>query len=156
MRSKAVGAYMKRRYVLSMGVSLASLAVMVASSGASMAQAQPASGEIALETVTVEGQGGSATGPVNGYVPNRTATGSKTDTPIEEIPQSVSVIGREQIEDRQAQKIDEALRYTAGVFAQPFGQDSDTDWFYIRGFDAGQTGVFLNNLLFYNYLFGGF
>ncbi|QRM31669.1 TonB-dependent siderophore receptor [Microvirga sp. VF16] len=152
----ALGASMNRRYVLSMGVSLVSLAVMVASSSQSLAQTQPASGEIALETVTVEGQGGSATGPVNGYVPNRTTTGSKTDTPIEEIPQSVSVIGREEIEDRQAQKVDEALRYTAGVFAQPYGLDSDTDWFFIRGFDAGQTGVFLNNLPLYQYGFGGF
>nr|WP_262269197.1 TonB-dependent siderophore receptor [Microvirga sp. HBU65207] len=147
---------MKRRCVLSMGVSLASLAMMVASSEQSAAQTRPSSGEITLETVTVEGQGGSATGPVNGYVPTRTATGSKTDTPIEEIPQSVSVIGREELEDRQVQKVDEALRYTAGVFAQPYGLDSDTDWFFIRGFDAGQTGVFLNNLPLYQYGFGGF
>ena len=147
---------MNRRYVLSMGVSLVSLSLMVASSGHAWAQTQPATGEIALETVTVEGQVGSGTGPVNGYVPNRTTTGSKTDTPIEEIPQSVSVIGREEIEDRQAQKVDEALRYTAGVFAQPYGLDSDTDWFFIRGFDAGQTGVFLNNLPLYQYGFGGF
>ncbi|MBL0402576.1 TonB-dependent siderophore receptor [Microvirga aerilata] len=147
---------MKHRHLLSMGVSLLSLSVMVASSGQAAAQARGQSGEIALETITVEGQGGGATGPVNGYAPSRTATGSKSDTPIEEIPQSVSVIGREQIEDRQVQKVDEALRYTAGVFAQPFGQDSDTDWFYIRGFDAGQTGVFLNNLPLYQYGFGGF
>ncbi|UVF21966.1 TonB-dependent siderophore receptor [Microvirga terrae] len=139
-----------------MGVSLASLAMMVASTEPSEAQTQSASGEITLETVTVEGQGGSATGPVNGYVPNRTTTGSKTDTPIENIPQSVSVIGREELEDRQVQKVDEALRYTAGVFAQPYGLDSDTDWFFIRGFDAGQTGVFLNNLPLYQYGFGGF
>jgi iron complex outermembrane receptor protein len=156
MGLKALGTTMNRRYVLSMGVSLVSLAVMAASSGQSLAQTQPASGEISLDTVTVEGLGGSATGPVNGYVPNRTATGSKTDTLIEEIPQSVSVIGREAIEDRQAQKVDEALRYTAGVFAQPYGEDSDTDWFFIRGFDAGQTGVFLNSLPLYQYGFGGF
>ncbi|WP_114944534.1 TonB-dependent siderophore receptor [Microvirga calopogonii] len=147
---------MNGRYALNMGVSLVSLAVMVASSGSSLAQTRPAPGEIALETVTVEGQVGSGTGPVNGYVPNRTTTGSKTDTPIEEIPQSVSVIGREEIEDRQAQKVDEALRYTSGVFAQPYGLDSDTDWFFIRGFDAGQTGVFLNSLPLYQYGFGGF
>jgi len=147
---------MNYRYLLSIGVSVISLAVAVTSSNPSWAQAQQASGEIQLETVTVEGQAGTATGPVNGYVPNRTATGSKTGTPIEEIPQSISVIGREELEDRQVQKVDEALRYTAGVFAQPFGLDSDTDWFFIRGFDAGQTGVFLNNLPLYQYGFGGF
>ncbi|WP_230531517.1 TonB-dependent siderophore receptor [Microvirga roseola] len=147
---------MNRRFLLSVGVSFASLVVMAASSKPSFAQAVSDSGAIALETITIEGQGGTATGPVNGYVPSRTTTGAKTGTPIEEIPQSISVIGREQIEDRQAQKVDEALRYTAGVYAQPFGFDSDTDWFYIRGFDAGQTGVFLNGLPLYQYGFGGF
>lgn len=147
---------MNRRSTLHLGVSLIALVAVTALSAPLSAQAQPASGEIALETVTIEGQGGSGTGPVNGYVPSRTTTGSKSDTPIEEIPQAVSVVGREQIEDRQAQKVDEALRYTAGVFAQPYGLDSDTDWFFIRGFDAGQTGVFLNNLPLYQYGFGGF
>ena len=148
---------MKRRYLLSMGVSLLSITVMGSSAGPSFAQTpQQSSGEILLETVTVEGRGGTATGPVNGYVPSRTAAGSKTGMPVEEIPQSISVIGREQIEDRQAQKVDEALRYSAGVLAQPYGQDADTDWFFIRGFDAGQTGVFLNNLPLYQYGFGGF
>ncbi|NBJ12581.1 TonB-dependent siderophore receptor [Microvirga arsenatis] len=147
---------MNYRHLLSIGVSVISLAVAVTSSNPSWAQTQQASGEIQLETVTVEGQAGTATGPVSGYVPNRTATGSKTSTPIEEIPQSISVIGREELEDRQVQKVDEALRYTAGVFAQPFGLDSDTDWFFIRGFYAGQTGVFLNNLPLYQYGFGGF
>ncbi|MCB8821826.1 TonB-dependent siderophore receptor [Microvirga rosea] len=147
---------MSGRHLLSMGVSLFSLVAVMGIAGPALAQVQGASGEIALDTVTVEGQGGSATGPINGYVPSRTATGSKTDTPIEQIPQAVSVIGREEMEDRQVQKVDEALRYTAGVYAQPFGLDSDTDWFYIRGFDAGQTGVFLNNLPLYQYGFGGF
>ncbi len=66
------------------------------------------------------------------------------------------MIGREEFEDRGAQKVDEALRYTAGVFTQPFGTDSDTDWFYIRGFDATQTGVYLDGLNLYQYGFAGF
>ncbi|EHS53099.1 TonB-dependent siderophore receptor, partial [Rhizobium sp. PDO1-076] len=78
-------------------------------------------------------------------------------TPISEIPQSVSVVGREEIEDRGVtNKVDEVLRYTSGVMAQPFGADGDTDWIYIRGFDATQTGLFLDGLNLWSYGFGGF
>ncbi|AWB06945.1 TonB-dependent siderophore receptor (plasmid) [Azospirillum humicireducens] len=110
-----------------------------------------------LGPVTVEGSraADTATSPVKGYVPTRSATGSKTDTPLEEIPQSVSVIGRAEMDDRGAQKVDEALRYTPGVFSQPFGRDSDTDWVFIRGFQATQSGVYQDGLQLYAYGFGG-
>lgn len=111
-----------------------------------------------LEAIDVQGPGAlnAGTGPVNGYVAKDTTTGSRTATPIIQIPQSVSVIGREEMTDRDVQKVDEALRYTPGVFTQPFGYDSDTDWLYIRGFDATQTGMFLDNMQLYSYAFGGF
>lgn len=97
-----------------------------------------------------------ATGPVNGYVAKNTSVGSKSNTPIQEIPQSVSVIGRQEIDDRGAQKVDEALRYTAGVFTQPFGTDSDTNWLFIRGFDATQTGIYQDGLQNQSFSFGAF
>jgi iron complex outermembrane receptor protein len=122
--------------------------------GGAMAQQTGDAGAIQLDTVVVQGQ--SATGPVSGYVATRSATGSKSDTPITAIPQSVSVIGREEIDDRKALKVDEALRYTAGVSAQTYGPDPDTDWFYIRGFQATQTGVFLDGMPLYAYGFGAF
>ena len=37
-----------------------------------------------------------ARGPVHGYVANRSSSGTKTNTPIMETPQAVSVIGAEQ------------------------------------------------------------
>lgn len=98
----------------------------------------------------------SATGPVNGYVATNTSLGSKSNTPIQEIPQSVSVVGRQEMDDRGAQKVDEALRYTAGVFTQPFGTDSDTNWLFIRGFDATQTGTYQDGLQSYSFAFGAF
>ncbi|WP_404424747.1 TonB-dependent siderophore receptor [Thalassospira australica] len=96
------------------------------------------------------------TSPVKGYVAKRSATGSKTDTPLSEIPQSVSVIGREEMDSRGVNKVDEALRYTSGVFTQPYGSDTDTNWFYIRGFNATQTGVYLDGLQNYAFGFGSF
>jgi len=117
--------------------------------------AQEASTDLA--PITVEGSKESRTGPVNRYVAKKSSTGSKADTPIKDIPQSVSVIGREELTDRGVtNKVDEALRYSSGVFSQPFGADGDTDWIYIRGFDATQTGTFLDGLNLWSYGFGGF
>ena len=39
----------------------------------------------------------SGTGPVDGYLAEQTTTGTKTDTPLREVPQSVSVIGKQQM-----------------------------------------------------------
>lgn len=131
----------------------------IGASAPSIAYAQEAT---QLEQISVEGGGmvdsedGSGIEPVNGVVAKSTRTGSKAATPITEIPQSVSVVGREEIDDQGAQKADEALRYTAGVFTQPFGEDTDMNWMYIRGFDATQTGVYHDGLQSFSYAFGSF
>lgn len=110
---------------------------------------------IAVEGGTAAEQDGA--GPVEGYVAKTTTTGSKSATPLKLVPQSVSVVGGVEMSDRGVvNKVDEALRYTPGVTAEPFGTDPDTDWFYIRGFDATQTGVFLDGLNLFSYGFGGF
>ncbi|MBY3189244.1 TonB-dependent siderophore receptor [Rhizobium laguerreae] len=110
-----------------------------------------------LAPIVIQGGGDTATSPVKGYVAKNSSAGSKSDTPLNQIPQSVSVIGTEEMDDRGiTNKIDEVLLYTPGVTSQPFGGDGDTDWFYIRGFDAGQTGVFFDNLTLFSYGFGGF
>jgi iron complex outermembrane receptor protein len=142
------------RSILKSGVALAAIAL---SSAASAQQASPGV-SVQLEEISVEVRRAqdAATGPVNGYVAGRSSAGSKTDTPITAVPQSVSVIGRDEIDDRRAVKVDETLLYTAGVSAQSFGPDPDTDWFFIRGFQATQTGVFLDRLPLYAYGFGGF
>ncbi|MCK1275199.1 TonB-dependent siderophore receptor [Bradyrhizobium sp. 61] len=89
-------------------------------------------------------------GPVNGYVANLSSSGTKTNTPIMETPQSVSVIGTDQIRDQKPNKLDEALRYTAGVRAGTFGADTRNDWWLIRGFKSDDIGLFLDGMqLFY-------
>jgi iron complex outermembrane recepter protein len=122
------------------------------------ANAQTADPSIRLNEIVIDGNGSNATatGPLNGFVPERTATGSKTDTPIEDIPQAVSIVGRDQMDALGVQKIDEALRYSAGVFAQPFGVDNDTNWIYIRGFEATAKGTYLDGLQNFSTSFGGF
>ncbi|MCY1271377.1 Ferrichrome outer membrane transporter/phage receptor [compost metagenome] len=76
----------------------------------------------------------SAWGPVEGYVVTRTAAGTKTDTPILEVPRSVSVVTREQLDERPVLNLNDALRYTAGVLSSGYGSDSRADWLKVRGF----------------------
>ncbi len=59
---------------------------------------------------------------------------TKTDTPIVEIPQSVSVITDEQMSLRGIQGIEEAVWYTAGAQGGGYGPDSRSDWLLVRGF----------------------
>ncbi|WP_456769616.1 TonB-dependent siderophore receptor [Bradyrhizobium sp. USDA 3650] len=85
-------------------------------------------------------------GPVHGYVAGRSSSGTKTNTPIMETPQAVSVIGAEQIRDQKPNKLDEVLRYTAGVRAGTFGADTRNDWWLIRGFKSDEVGLFLDGM----------
>ncbi len=85
-------------------------------------------------------------GPINGYVASRSMTGTKTNTPLMETPQAISVIGAEQIRDQKPNNVAEALRYAPGVGAGTFGADTRNDWFKIRGFDAQDAGLFLDGL----------
>ncbi|MBR1154409.1 TonB-dependent siderophore receptor [Bradyrhizobium sp. JYMT SZCCT0428] len=78
-----------------------------------------------------------ANGPVNGIVARQSATGTKTDTPILETPQSINVIPRQQIEQQGAQSVAEAIRYTSGTQGSLYGAASvfDTE-VRVRGFIA--------------------
>lgn len=88
--------------------------------------------------VSASQEGETATGPVVGYIAKRSATATKTDTPIIETPQSISVIGREEFEARGAQGLLEAIRYTPGVTVSPFGVDNRSyEFMSMRGFDGG-------------------
>ena len=60
-------------------------------------------------------------------------TATKTDTPLIETPQAISVIPNELYLDRGARNVQETLRYSAGVTAEPFGLDSRSDGSLVRG-----------------------
>jgi len=99
-------------------------------------------GTVALPETTIQGQGvagETAWGPVAGYAATRTASGSKTDTPILEAPRSISVATREQMADRAVQNLDDAVRYMPGVTASSYGSDSRAEWLKIRGFEPTQV-----------------
>ncbi|PYY67626.1 TonB-dependent siderophore receptor [Pseudomonas jessenii] len=80
----------------------------------------------------------SAWGPVQGYVAKRTAAGTKTDTALVEAPRSISVVTREQMDDRNAHTLDDAVRYLPGITASSYGSDTRADWLRVRGFEPTQ------------------
>jgi iron complex outermembrane receptor protein len=84
-----------------------------------------------------------ATGPITGYEASRSATATKTDTPLSETPQSISVVGAEQIRDQGATSVQEALRYVPGVNADAYGNDNRGEYPRMRG---GDPDMFLDGL----------
>jgi iron complex outermembrane receptor protein len=68
------------------------------------------------------------------YVATETTAGTKTDIPLIETPQSVSVITHDEIELLQIQNLEQATRYTAGIISGSYGGDDRFDWLTLRGF----------------------
>ncbi|RVT94682.1 TonB-dependent siderophore receptor [Sphingomonas crocodyli] len=70
----------------------------------------------------------------------RQASGSatKTDTPILQTPQPVTIVDDTLFEAQGAVSINDTLRYVAGVTANPYGPDSRTDGITVRGVSALQ------------------
>lgn len=64
--------------------------------------------------------------------------GTKTDTPLIETPQPITVIDADQYLSQGAVSISDTVKYAAGVLANPYGRDTRVDGFTIRGISALQ------------------
>lgn len=125
-----------------LNLALLSLAISHAFMGNALAQRTAPS---ELGTITVTGQG--AFIPTEGYSVRTTAAATKTDTALKEIPQAVSVVTRQQIEDQKPRTIAEALRYTPGVFTGAAGSTTRYDYIVLRGFsDHPTANTFVDGL----------
>ena len=71
---------------------------------------------------------------VHSPIARSSGTVTKTDTPLIEIPQSISIISDQQIADRALHGVEEAVWYTAGAQGGGYGNDSRSDWLLVRGF----------------------
>ncbi|WP_231949390.1 TonB-dependent siderophore receptor [Herminiimonas arsenitoxidans] len=121
-------------------------AVQLDNGGYVLRAALTTSGDAVLPAVTVRDSAETATSEVHGYIAKRAATGTKTDTPIIETPQSISVVTSDFIEATGATRLRDALAYTPGINVSPWGSDSRFDWTVIRGFDAQTPGYYLDGL----------
>ena len=121
--------------------SLRKLAVVVATAVSGMSVYAQAAEQPKEETITVTAAPASqesAWGPAPTIAAKRSATATKTDTPIEKTPQSVSVITRQEMDMRQPTTVKDAMAYTPSVFSTR-GSSSTYDVVSIRGFVAPTT-----------------
>ncbi len=88
-------------------------------------------------TVTAGAEQESPWGPATGFVARRSATATKTDTPILETSQSVAVITREEMDAQQAQTVRATLRFAPGVSISD-DADNRLDTISSRGFALDQ------------------
>lgn len=110
---------------------------------------------VLLDAIVLQNQE-DATGPIGDDLNPPTVTGSKIPVATNEVPQALTVLGTDDIRRFNATRASEALRYTAGVTADVFGDDQDYDWLRVRGFQADQTGIFLDNAQNLAFAFGSF
>ncbi len=126
------------------------------------ASAQQSGASVRLDELSVESQGAGAPsstvaggagnaplrggenplGPVAGYVATRSVTATKTNTPLIEAPQSITVVGRQQLDTQNAQTLTQATQYVAGTFAGTFGADTRNTFVYLRGFNVSDYGIY--------------
>ena len=95
----------------------------------SVTQAQTAGTVTTLPPVTVTAD------RVDGYSPRTTSAGTRTTTPIENIPQSVVVIDKQIIEDQGSSTLSDVLRNVSNVSSID-ARESNLTGFDIRGFSS--------------------
>lgn len=85
-------------------------------------------------------------GAIDGYLAPGSDTGLKAGVPINEVPQSISVVTSTELEERKPQKVDDAIKYVAGVTSGNWGNDPRFDQFSMRGFDLGTGSLYRDGL----------
>ncbi|MCL6709251.1 TonB-dependent siderophore receptor [Pseudomonas sp. R2.Fl] len=101
-----------------------------------------------LETLTVEATStaGTISEDNDTVAPRRSGSALKTDTPLVETPRAVSVVTREEMEQRAVTDMIQATRYSSGVTTGAFGFDPRFDQVYIRGIETTTDGDFRDGL----------
>lgn len=103
------------------------------------------------ENIVVIGQQeDSAVGPDFSYLGAKSRTATKMDLAINETPRAVSVVTREQMDDRASISVSDALQYTPSIQTNYFGEDNKQDWFIIRGFKQANSGLYQDGTRLYS------
>jgi len=108
-------------------VSVAIHAVLALAPAAGVAFAEDAVDATTLDRVQV-------TAPI----PKDTGTATKTDTPLIEVPQSISIVTARDLQDRGLHAVDEAMWYVAGAQGGVYGLDTRSEWLLVRGFQPAR------------------
>ena len=95
------------------------------------AQAQSAGPEQNLPEVNVRGEAERADGPVDGYRATRSGTFTRTDTPLKEVPASVTVVPAQVMKDAAMQSMGDMFRYVPGTLMHQ--GEGNRDQIILRG-----------------------
>jgi iron complex outermembrane recepter protein len=79
----------------------------------------------------------------------RSMAGTKTDTPLTQTPQALTVVTADEFISQGAISISDTLNYVAGVTANPYGPDSRVDGSLIRGLNPLQFRDGMRDLFSY-------
>ena len=79
-----------------------------------------------------------------GYRATRSSSATKTDTPLRNIPQSISVITDKEIKDKASQSIGDVVKYVPGI--EVHQGEGNRDQISIRGQNASTADFFVNGV----------
>lgn len=108
-------------------------AALACADGEALAQS---AAEPSLPAVRVVGSQDGASEATGQYIVREVDIG-KTGQSVRETPQSISVITRQQLDDRNLNRIEDAVRYTTGVTVLRFDGAGNYNTIQSRGFDIG-------------------
>jgi len=77
------------------------------------------------------------------YRADRTRTATKTDTPLQDVPQSITVVTQEQIQDQSMSSLGDVVRYVPGVSAHQ--GENNRDQIIFRG-NSSSADFFVNGV----------
>lgn len=145
-QAQAVSGHLSASEALHQAVRGTGLAVRVTASGALSVQ-PVAADALNLDATSIDATS-STPGDYQdpGYTALRSSVGTKTGTDILKVPQSVSVVTRQELDDRKSDNLSDALKYTPGFTSQPAGFSRTADDYTLRGFNVGAgTGGILRD-----------
>ncbi len=82
-------------------------------------------------------------GSTDGYLATHSQIATKTSKPLLETSQTVSVITREQIDDTASKTVQQAMRYTPGIFTGQVGASNRYDYVVMQWLRRQQRGQHL-------------
>ena len=122
---------------------------IAAAIGAGLPVSAQEGGAVDLGTLVLESES-NTTLVQEGYVAESGRQATKVDTDVKLIPQNISVVTQDQIEDQAPRTLLDTVGYSSGASVTNFAFDTRYDAIYLRGFPAYYTGLFRDGLRQYN------
>lgn len=118
-----------------LGSGLNALAVSLLAVWAAQARAQGATTDGALPAITVSATSDATTEGTGSYAAPSATVAGKTAESLQDVPNSVSVLTRQRMDDQNLNSVEDALRYVTGVQSTRYGDG--TSYFKARGNPIG-------------------